>query len=46
MHLSAHELVMLPIDRDLAEHLEVQLGNDFGSHIEIISPLSAVIPIA
>jgi hypothetical protein len=36
MHLSTQKLVALPIDGELAEFLESQLGNDFGGHGRII----------
>ena len=36
MHLSSHELVTLPVDRELTEFLEAQLGNNLSAHVCII----------
>jgi len=36
VHLSTHEFVALPIDRELAEFFESDLRNDFDAHERII----------
>jgi len=36
VYLSAHEFVALPIDWELAEFFERDLGNDLDAHVSII----------